>query len=303
MSSETDARQIRLGYLYTTAAFTFWGLVPVYWKLLGEVPSPQQLAHRVVWSAVFMVGVLLWQGRFAGLGAVLGRRRTLVTLLASTALIGANWFFFLYSIASDQLLQASLGYFITPLVNVLLGLVFLRETLRPVQWSAIVLASVGVGLLTWRVGELPWLALILAFSFGFYGLLRKTVPAGPSEGLALETWLLAPLALLYLGQRHLAGEGAFVVEGPWITFLLLLTGVFTATPLLWFTHGARRLPLATVGMLQYLAPTGQFLLAVLVYHEPFGRVQLVAFAIIWTALALYTWDARRGRRRAAAVKL
>lgn len=272
-------------------------MVPLFWKLLAEVPAEQQLAHRVFWCALLMVAVLALRGKMAGLGRVFRRPKTLLALGASTVMIATNWFVFLYSIATEQLLQTSLGYFINPLVSVLLGLVFLRESLRRAQWLACALAAAGVAVMAWQLGGLPWISLVLAFSFGFYGLLRKTVPAGPEEGLALETWILGPFAFLYLVQRAALGEpvlfGYGWDTGPW----LLLTGAVTALPLLWFTHGARRLPLSTVGMLQYIAPILQGLLAVFAFGEPFDTGRLVAFAFIWAGLAIFSFDVQRQHRK------
>ena len=244
-----------------------------------------------------MTGLLIVRGKMAGLGVVLRRPKTVVALILSTLMIGTNWFIFLYSIATDQLLQTSLGYFINPLVSVFLGLLFLRESLRKAQWIACALAAVGVGVMTWELGTLPWISLALALSFGFYGLLRKTVPAGPEEGLALETWILGPIAALYLVQRAALGEPVLFAFGWSTTILLLLTGVVTALPLLWFTHGARRLPLSTVGMLQYIAPTFQGLIAVLAFGEAFDTGRLVAFAFIWAGLVIFTVDVQHSRRR------
>lgn len=286
-----------MGLAYTLAAFTFWGVIPLFWKLLDQVPAQQQLAHRVFWCALLMTALLAVRGKMAGLGAVLRRPRTVVALVFSTLMIGTNWFLFLYSIATDQLLQTSLGYFINPLVSVFLGLIFLRESLRKAQWAACTLAAVGVGVMTWELGELPWISLMLAFSFGLYGLLRKTVPAGPEEGLALETWILGPIAALYLVQRAALGEPVLLGFGWGTALVLLLTGVVTALPLLWFTHGARRLPLSTVGMLQYIAPTLQGLIAVFAFGEPFDAGRLVAFAFIWAGLAIFSFDVQQSRRR------
>lgn len=295
--AEKEAREHRLGLVYAGGAFVFWGVSPIFWKLIGHVPSSQQLAHRVVWCALIMLGLLLVRGGMPRLGDALRQPKTVLALVASTVMIGANWFIFLYSIETDQLLQTSLGYFINPLVSVLLGLVFLRETLRPAQWAACGLAAVGVSFMAWQLGALPWISLVLACTFGFYGLLRKTVPVGPEEGLALETWILAPVAALYLLQRETLGEAVFLGHGAGTSVALLATGLVTALPLLWFTHGARRLPLSTVGMLQYIAPTLQGLLAVFAFGEPFGEVRLVAFAFIWVGLAIYTTDAQRQWRR------
>lgn len=296
-AEQNAAREHRLGLAYTLAAFTFWGVVPLFWKLLSAVPPVQQLAHRVFWCALLMTGLLAATGKMAGLGKVLRNPKAVVALVASTLMIGTNWFIFLYSVSTDQLLQTSLGYFINPLVSVLLGLVFLRESLRRAQWLACGMAATGVAVMTWELGTLPWISLVLACSFGFYGLLRKTVPAGPEEGLALETWILGPVAALYLVQRAALGEPVLLGFGWGTAGVLLLTGVVTALPLLWFTHGAKRLPLSTVGMLQYIAPTLQGLIAVFAFGETFDTGRLIAFAFIWAGLVIFTLDVQQSRRR------
>lgn len=285
-----------MGLAYTLGAYLFWGLSPIFWKALGQVPAEELVAHRIVWCALLMAAVLAWQRRLRSLPALLRRRPTLLALAGSTALIAANWFLFIRAMGSERVLEASLGYFINPLITVLLGLIFLGERLRRGQWASVVVAAAGVLVLALRVGRLPWIALGLAFTFGFYSLLRKSVAASPEEGLTVETWLLAPLSLVYLAR--LAGDGGGAlghVDAP-THMLLVATGVITGVPLVWFTHGARRLPLATVGILQYLAPTMQFLLAVLAFREPFALAQLTAFVLIWTALIVFTVDARAARR-------
>jgi len=292
MSRAGAETEERAGLAYAGSGFLVWGLSPIFWKLLGHVPAMHLLAHRVIWCGLLMALLLLLR-RDAGLFAALRRPRTAIALVFSTLLIGTNWFAYIYSMVNDQILQASLGYFINPLVSVLFGVLFLREELRPRQRLAVAIAAVGVGILTWRLGELPWISLFLAVSFGLYGLVRKTVDATPEQGLALETWLLAPLALLFLTRAHHAGDGHLGMHGISTDLLLLTTGLMTATPLLLFTHGARRLPLSTIGIMQYIAPTCQFLLAVLVYREPFDLVQLTAFLFIWVALAIFTLDLRR----------
>ena len=293
-----ESQSSRAGLLYAVGAFLVWGLSPLYWKLLTEVPAQQQLAHRILWCAVLITGILAARRRLRACFEVITELKTLATLTATTFLIGTNWFVYIWSVSTDRILHASLGYFINPLVNVLLGVVFLSESLRPKQKISVGLAAVGVTLMTWRLGTLPWISLVLAVSFGLYGLLRKTVKAGPEQGLFLETWMLSPLAALYLLQVHGSAEG-----GAWgsadlgLDLLLIGTAVITATPLLWFTHGARRLPLSLVGILQYIAPTCQFLLAVLVYGEPFDKVRGFAFVFIWAALALFTVDAVASSKR------
>ena len=290
----------RAGILSTVGAFTFWGLAPIYWKLVEAVPATQLLAHRIVWSALILAALVAVERRGGALVRVFTTPRVLLTLVATTALIAVNWLTFIWAMTTDRILEASLGYFINPLVTVLLAMIFLREKLTRGRWISMGLAAAGVALLEVRVGSLPWIALVLAFTFGFYGLLRKTVRAEPEVGLLVETLLLSPWMLVLLWRADAAGTGAFGHEGLGADLLLVASGVVTALPLLLFTHGARRLPLATVGFLQYLAPSMHFLLAVGVYGETFTTDHLAAFVLIWLALALFTWDARKRRPAPAA---
>lgn len=290
--SSPKRSEAAVGLLYTLAAFILWGLAPIFWKALGHIPAEELLGHRTIWCGLLMALILAGQGRLSGLPALLRRRRTLAVLLATTLLIGSNWFVFIWAVNSGHILQASLGYFINPLISVLLGILFLGERLRRWQGFSVALATFGVLVMAWSVGQVPWVSLYLAFSFAFYALLRKKVAASPEEGLGIETWILTPVALIYLVWLERSQGGAFGHADLATHALLVATSVVTAAPLVWFTHGARRLPLATVGLLQYLAPTMQFLLAVLVFREPFAMPQLVAFLFIWTALAIFTWDAR-----------
>lgn len=284
-----------MGLAYGLAAYTAWALVVVYFKAVAHVPALEVLAHRVVWSTVLLFGLLAWRRQWPSMRAVWRRPRVLRTLAATTLLIGANWFVFIWAVGHGRVLQSSLGYYINPLVNVLLGVVFLRERLGRLERASVLLAAAGVVYLTVSYGQLPWVALTLALSFGLYGLLRKTVQAGPLVGLAIETTLLTPAALAYLAYTAVVGANAFAAGSAMTDLLLILAGIITAVPLLWFANAARRLRLATVGLLQYVAPTGQFLLAVLVFGEPFGRHHLIAFACIWTALVLYSAAALRTR--------
>jgi len=288
-----EARVFRTGVLYALAAFVWWGLSPLYWKAVGAVPAVELIAWRVV-SSLVILALLLALGRRGGeLLAVLRAPRTLGVLAVTTLLIVTNWLTFIWAMGAERVLETSLGYYVNPLVNVLLGILFLGERLRRAQGVAVALAGLGVALLTWEVGRLPWVALVLALTFGFYALLRKTVAAGPEVGLAIETALLTPFMvgwLLWLGH---SGGAAFPAAGWGVKALVLAAGLITVAPLVWFTHGARRLPLATVGLLQYIAPTGQFLLAVFLFGEHFDVFHLAAFALIWCGLAVFTWDLRR----------
>ncbi len=286
-------RQTKVGVAYGLAAYLWWGFIALYFKAVASVTALEVLCHRVLWSALFLLSLLALRGRLLSSWRTLKQWRTFRLLLLSTALIAVNWYAFIWAVSHDQVLSASLGYFINPLLNVLLGVVFLREKLRPRQRISVLLAAVGVLMLTLSQGSFPGLAFILALSFGFYGLVRKRVAAGPMEGLCLETLLLSPLALLWLFHLRAGGALAFARADGGLKFLLAAGGLITALPLLWFTNAARRLPYSTVGVLQYLAPSLQFLLAVLAFHEPFGHEKLLSFAFIWSALGLFSYELYR----------
>jgi chloramphenicol-sensitive protein RarD len=283
------------GFVPALLAYAAWGFFPLYFKALHAVPALEVLAHRVVWSVVLLAIATPLLGRWATTVHALGPRKRLL-VLTSAALIAVNWGVYIWAVQAGRVLQASLGYFVNPLVSVLLGVLFLRERLRPGQRWAVLVAAAGV---TWLVadrGELPWLPLTLALSFGLYGLVRKHAGIDPIGGLLAETAILAPLALAYLLFLGRAGAGAFGRELP-ASLLLAAAGPVTAIPLVWFAFGVRSLPLSTVGVLQYVTPTIQFLLAVALYHEEFSHAHAVAFACIWAALALYTWDSLHAARR------
>ena len=291
------------GPITAALAYILWGLFPLYIKQIAEVPALQIVLHRSRWSLVFMAGLLAFLRRFAWLPPVLRQPRTLALFGLSTLLLAGNWLLYVWAVNTDRLLDASLGYFINPLVNVVLGYAVLHERPRPLQWAAVALAAAGVLWLAVGAGHLPWIAVVLALSFGLYGLLRKTATLGAVEGLALETLLLAPLAGAGLVWLGLQGQGVFG-QGNWrLDGLLLLAGPFTAIPLLLFASGARRVSMATLGLLQYLGPSIQFVLGVFVYHEPFSFGRGIGFAMIWAALALYSaesWRVLRRSREAAA---
>ena len=293
----TDPRQQRLGVIYGASAFLWWGCAPVYFKAVAQVVPLEVLAHRIVWSLAFLVALLAGRRRFLATARLLTDPRTLATMALTTVLISINWLLFIWSISTGHLVEASLGYFINPLVNVVLGMVFLGERLRRAQAVAVLLATVGVVWLTVHLGRPPWIALVLAASFATYGLLRKLAKPSGVEGLALETALLAPLALGFMAWRQGEGVLAFGNAGLGITLLLLAAGPITALPLIWFAEGARRLRYATLGFLQYLAPTGQFLLAVAAFGEPFTAGHAVGFGLIWTALGIYSLDTARSLQR------
>lgn len=288
-------RQHGLGLLYGLLAYGSWGVFPVYFKALAGVSAVEVLAHRVTWAFPMLAALVLRERHGRDIVRALTTPRTLLTLLATTALIAVNWLVYIYSVATGRILESSLGYFINPMVNVALGVVLLRERLTAPKRIAVVLAAAGVLWLTLRVGSLPWISLTLAFSFGMYGLLRKLVPVGALVGLTIETMLLFPFAVAWLGWAESTGHAVFLQRGRVMDLLLMLAGPLTAIPLLWFTGAARRLPLSTLGFLQYIAPSLQFLLAVFAYREPLDGARLVAFGLIWAALAVFAFSTLRER--------
>jgi chloramphenicol-sensitive protein RarD len=287
---------MRKGMLYAALAFFCWGLFPLYFKMLQSVPSLQILTHRMLWSLVFLGLVLAWRRQWDWIGQVTRQPRVVAGFAASALLLSSNWFLYIWAINDGRIVDASLGYFINPLINVMLGFLFLKERMRPAQWAAVALAAAGVAWLTWQAGQLPWIALLLAGSFGTYGLLRKTAALGALEGLSFETLLLLPLALGYTIWLSYHGGNAFVSATPKVQWLLAAAGPITAIPLLLFAAGARLIPLSVLGLLQYIGPTMQLLIGVWVFNEPFTPQRLVGFVVIWTALALYSaegiWRAR-----------
>jgi chloramphenicol-sensitive protein RarD len=295
----TDApAPARAGLAYGLAAFVSWGFIPLYFHALQGVAPEEILAHRVVWSTAVLVGFLAWRGRLRELAGVLRMPRTLGALALSTSLIVVNWYLFIWAVGNARVVDASLGYYINPLVNVLLGALVLRERLSPAQKVAVGLALAGVGFQVATLGTVPVLGLVLATSFGLYGLVRKTVAVDAPVGLAAETLLALPVAAGYLAWRAAAGTLSFGTGDARLTALLLAAGPVTALPLLWFVHAARRLRYATVGLLQYVAPTLQFTLAVAAFGEAFNPRRLVTFGLVWSGLAIYSWDSLRAARRA-----
>jgi len=289
--------------LYAASAYILWGLFPIYFKTLQQVSPLEILSHRIAWAMVFLLATLLVRRQWAWIGAVLRRPKVLAGFAASAVLLSVNWFIYIWSVNNGHVIDSSLGYFMNPLVNVLLGFLFLHERMRPLQWAAVALAAAGVLWLTWQAGHPPWIGLALAFSFGCYGLLRKTAALGALEGLSLETFILFPIAFAYLAWLAVAGQNAFLQSTPATECLLAAAGPITAIPLLLFAAGARRIPMSTLGLLQYIAPSIQLLLGVWLYDEPFGT-RLVGFGVIWGALALYSleglWQAWSVRNAQAA---
>lgn len=288
----------RKGIVYALGAYVLWGLFPIYWKWLGAVPAPQLLGHRVAWSFLFVAGLLAAVGQWRAFLAQTVRWRVVGVYLVAALLIGANWLLYVWAVNADYIIETSLGYFINPLVSVMLGVVFLRERLRPLQWIPVALAAVGVAYLTWLYGRLPWIALTLAFSFGAYGLVKKLSPLPSLPGLAMETGILFPFAVIYLFAMEALGMGAFAHLGLQADLLMIGAGVVTTVPLLFFASATQRIPLAMIGLMQYFAPTIQLLLGVWVFHEPFSVAQLAGFSVVWVGLAIFVlegWFA--GRRR------
>lgn len=285
------------GLAYALAAYLMWGLVPLFWKQLLHIPAAELVSHRIVWSLVFVLAVLAWQKRMPELKGVLRDRRRVLWLAGSTALISLNWGLYIWAVLDGRITEGSLGYYINPLVNVILGRVFLGETLRPAQLVSVGLAGVGVTWLAVQGDHFPWVAIALALSFGLYGLLRKQAPVRPLPGLAVETLIAVPVAAFILGTRGVEGTWAFSISTPLQVAFVFAGGAVTALPLLWFAHAAQRLKYSTLGIIQYLSPTIQLLLAVLVYGEPFTRAHAVTFICIWAGVAVYAIDAVVAQRR------
>lgn len=288
------------GLLSALGAYLIWGFSVILFKQLKAVPPFEILMHRMIWSFILLIALVLIFKRRRAMGLALKSFRTLRVLLVSTLLVGSNWGIFIWAVNNDHILDASLGYFTCPLVNIMLGAVILHERLRRLQRAAVFLAAAAVLYLALHYGTFPWVALMLAVSFGFYGLLRKTAPVEALEGLTVETLLMCLPAAGYLLWLDRHDTGAFLHISSQTDLLLMVTALVTAVPLLLFTFGARRLNLATIGILQYIAPSCNFLLAVFYYHEPFATAQLYTFCAIWLALGIYSYDAAlqvRGMKR------
>ncbi|WP_026701235.1 EamA family transporter RarD [Salibacterium aidingense] len=278
------------GVLAAMLAYVSWGFLPLYWKLVGNVPAEEVLAHRIVWSLVFMLVVLLAARKFKGvwkeIKTTFASRKSGLAITTAAVLISVNWFIFIFAVNSDRVIEASLGYYINPLINVILATIFLKEKLSKAEVLAFLLAAAGVAILTFYYGYLPWAALGLALSFGLYGLIKKTTPVGAWAGLTIETMLMTPFALLFL-VFAVESSGIFIYSSS-IIFLLFGAGAATAIPLLLFAAGAKRITLSTMGFLQYFAPTIMLLLGVFLFEEPFSRQQFLSFIIVWTGLIIFT---------------
>jgi chloramphenicol-sensitive protein RarD len=274
------------GILYGIAAYTMWGLFPIYWKLLQHVPAIQLIGHRIGWSFFLLIFVVIVTRQWRDFRAALDVRILQIYFIAAI-LIGVNWLTYVWAVNAGFIVETSLGYFINPLLSVLLGVLFLHEKLRLLQWLPIALAAAGVGYLTFTYGRLPWIALLLAFTFGIYGLVKKIAPLGSLFGLTLETGILFLPAIFYLIFIEVKDQGAFLHSGFRSDLLMVGAGLVTTVPLLMFASSARRIPLSVVGILQYIAPTLQFLAGVLIYKESFDQSRIVGFSLVWLALIIF----------------
>ena len=286
------------GLLAVTGAFFIWGLFPLYWKQIDHVPALQIMAHRVVWCFVFVMIYMLVRYGKSWISPVLKRPKTLGLLVCSSVLIAVNWWLYIWGVNNNHIVETSLGYFINPLVNILLGVALLKEKLRKLQWIAVAMAALGTGYMTVKFGRFPWIAIVLALSFGTYGFLRKIASVESMPGLAFENILLMPILLAYLIFTESAGGGAFTHTGLKTDLFLIGGGILTAVPLAWFAFGARIIPYSTVGILQFIGPSLQLLVGVFVFSEAFTQIHAVGFGFIWLALALYVVDgiARRPQK-------
>jgi chloramphenicol-sensitive protein RarD len=285
------------GLLAALSVYITWGLMPLYWKALGAVPSTEIMSHRVVWSLIVALLLLALQGKARQLASIIHRPATWLPFIGSGALLSINWLTYLWANNNGHIVETSLGYFMNPLVNVLLGMIFLRERLRPWQMAAVGLAFASVLYLTLSYGQPPWIAITLAFSFGFYTLIRKTAALGSVEGLTLELSVMFMPTAVFLLYRAWSGAGAFGQMGAGTDLMLLGAGVMTAIPLALFSYGARRVTMTTLGILQYISPTCQFVIGVFLFGEAFTPARLVGFSFIWVALAIYTAESVLARRR------
>ncbi len=293
MSETTPAPEARdgdsrAGLVLALTVYLLWGFLPLYLKLLAHIPALEVVAHRILWSLPLALVALLVMRRTAALRAAMGNPKMLAQAALTAGLVSVNWGVYVWAVSADRVIDAALGYYINPLFSVFLGAVLLGESLKPLQVAAIALAAVAVGILTWEAGTLPWIALTLAFSWGMYGFFRKTLLIGPNQGFTLEVLILSVPALGYVIWLEAQGAGHFLTTGARDTWLLLGCGVVTAVPLLIFANAAKRLRISTIGMMQYIAPTMVFALAVFVFKEPFSTAKLVAFTLIWSALVLFT---------------
>ncbi|MFC1503701.1 EamA family transporter RarD [Pseudomonadota bacterium] len=294
---EEQAKKTQRGVTLALAAYTMWGIAPIYFKSLQQVSALEILSHRVIWSFFFLAGLIYLSKGWGKIRAILRQPKTLIMLTATALLVGANWLIFIWAVNNNYMLDASLGYFINPLLNVILGMLFLGERLRSLQWVAVALAACGVAVQLIQFGSLPWIALALAGSFGCYGLLRKKINLDAQTGLFLETCVLLPLAFIYILLITDSPTANFADNPLNLNLLLMAAGIVTTLPLLCFTGAATKLKLSTLGFFQYIGPSLMFLLAVLIYDEPFTLDNGMTFVFIWAALVLFSFDGIKSHRR------
>ena len=296
MTEQTETGDSLSGFFYALAAYLLWGFLPLYMKALAHIPPVEVIAHRVIWSVPVALAVLVWLGRTADLRAALVNPRMLGMAALTASIISVNWGIYVWAIGAGHALDAALGYYINPLFSILLGAVLLGERLRGIQWLAIALVCIAVGILTWEAGQLPVIAAGLFLTWGFYAYLKRRLPIGPNQGFALEVLILLPFGLGYAGWLGWQGTGHFMEGVPFDTWMLFGCGIVTAAPLMIYANGAKRLRLSTIAIMQYIAPTMIFLTAVFLFGEPFSEVKLVAFGFIWAALLVYSWSVLRRAR-------
>lgn len=285
------------GTWYAVGAYGLWGLFPLYWKMLHHVSAVQLIGHRIVWSFVSLIAMLAFLKQIKTFRAVAFTFSMIRIYAMAAVLVGINWLIYVWAVNKGHIVETSLGYFINPLISVLIGVIFFREKLRLWQWIPIAIAATGVLYLTLALGSLPWIALTLAFSFAFYGAVKKIAPLNSFQGLTLETVILLLPAILYLLFSEVKGDGAFLHHGLWMDLLMMGTGLVTTIPLLLFASAAKRIPLSVIGVLQYIAPTIQFLIGILVYHETFTMRQFVGYCFVWVALVIFGVDSYRVYRK------
>jgi chloramphenicol-sensitive protein RarD len=293
----------RNGFLYTLGAYTAWGLFPLYWKMLYKVDTVQLIGHRIGWSFVILMFFIILSRQFGAFKESIQSKKVLAIYSVAAILIGVNWLVYIWAVNADFIVETSLGYFINPLLSVLMGVVFLRERLRPFQWVPVGLATLGVIYLAISYGRLPWIGLTLAITFGTYGLVKKISPLGSLFGLTIETGILFLPAVVYLVYADISGSGVFLRHEPLTSMLLVGAGVVTTIPLLMFASAAQVIPLSMIGIMQYIAPTLQFLIGILVYKESFSITQLVGFGIVWLGLLVFILEGFWARRSISVVPI
>jgi chloramphenicol-sensitive protein RarD len=277
-----------VGFIYGIAAYVLWGFLPLYWKLLDKIPATEILAHRILWSFMFVCTILYFNGNLLKCKEVFKDKLNIVRISCATVFITINWGTYIWAVNSDHIVEASMGYYMNPLIVVVLGVVILKERLNTWQIVSLIMATIGVGIVTISYGQIPWISLILALSFGLYGLMKKMIPVGSTVSLALETAILMPLTLIYIIFRQVSGIGALGNISAATTFILIGTGIATALPLLWFSEGARRIPLSSIGFLQYISPTISLVLGIFVFGEQFTQTHIISFGFIWGGLIIYS---------------